>query len=137
MTPSEPTSGQLERSISQQLQAFYREKIGQRPTKAICQIFDDSLVTVLESTIAPVEQTLLDAGQGELAQTLRSELHRILKPQLKTLVEEITQVPVLSILMDSEFERGSSTVVAILASIPPVRDLEAIPKVRRPATPEK
>lgn len=137
MTHSEPTSGQLERTISQQLQAFYREKIGQRPSKAICQIFDDSLVTVLESTIAPAEQTLIEAGQMDLAQTLRSELHRILKPQLKTLVEEITQVPVLAIMMDSEFERGSSTVVAILASIPPVRDLETIPKVRRAVPPEK
>ncbi|MBF2067950.1 MAG: DUF2294 family protein [Calothrix sp. C42_A2020_038] len=42
MTTSNITRGQLERNVSQRLQAFYLEKVGRRPEKIICQFLTRS-----------------------------------------------------------------------------------------------
>jgi uncharacterized protein YbcI len=131
MTASEPTTGQVERIISQNLQNFYRERIGQRPAKVICQMFDKKVSVVLEDTVSPAERTLLDAGREESANRLRAELCEIIKPQLKTLIAEITESDVIVILMDFDLKSGYSSVTAILAEPPSVRDPESIPKAKK------
>lgn len=127
----EPTRAQLERSLVQRIQTLYREHLGQRPSKAIGQFFDEKLTIVLFATVSPAEQTLLDAGQEEFAEELRARLHRALKPQLKALIEEVIETDVVTVLMDSDLKSGFSSVTAVLVDSPPVRDRESIPKVKK------
>jgi uncharacterized protein YbcI len=131
MNETEPTRAQLERKIAQSLQNFYRERIGQRPSKAVCQFFDDTLTVVLRDTVAPAERTLLEAGREEHTSEFRIELHDAIKPELKVLIEEIVGTPVITVLIDSDLETGFSSITAILQHTPPVRDPESIPKVKK------
>jgi uncharacterized protein YbcI len=56
MTTPIQTRGQLERTLSQRIQAFYRDKLGHQPSKITCQISDRNLLIVLENSITPAEQ---------------------------------------------------------------------------------
>lgn len=129
MTTSEPTRGQLERTLSQQFQNLYREQIGQRPSKATCQFFNEKLTVVLYNTVSPAEKTLINTGREEFAKKLRFELHLAIVPQLKAIVESTIAVSVISVLIDSDLINGYSCFTVILENTPVVRDPQSIPKV--------
>lgn len=122
MTSSTPTRGQLERSLSQRIQALYRNQLGHRPAEVNCQIFDQKIVIVLENSITLPEQLLANNGQEELVEEIRSNLDAAIQPQLRELIEEIVGVPVEDLLSDAKLETGRSGMIAILADLPQTRD---------------
>ena len=89
MDPSYPTRGQLERTLSQRIQALYRTQLGHQPSKVTCQIFDEKIAIILENSITQPEQFLASNGQADLAEQVRSDLDKAIQPQLKALIEEV------------------------------------------------
>jgi uncharacterized protein YbcI len=131
MQASDPTRGQLERSLAQGIEALYRRELGHRPGKVSCRIFDDKIAIVLEESITPTEQLLANSGQEELAEKVRVDLDKALRPQLTQLIEETIGVSVTDILSDATLETGRTGAIAILSAPPQVRpNSEA--KVRKP-----
>jgi uncharacterized protein YbcI len=128
---SKPTRGQLERTLSQRLQALYREQLGHQPGKITCQLFDEKVAIILENSITQPEQLLADRGQAELAEQVRSQLDEAIQPRLKTLIEEVLGVPVLDLLSDATLETGRTGVIAVLEMTPEVRNPEAVPKIKK------
>lgn len=126
-----PTRGQLERILSQRLQAFYREQLGHQPSKVTCQLFDEKLAVIVENSITPPEQLLANSGQIELAEQVRSDLDKAIQPQLKALIEDVLSVSVLDILSDATLETGRTGIIAVLDITPEVRNPDAIPKVKK------
>lgn len=118
---SYPTRGQLERTLSQRIQALYRTQLEHQPSRVVCQIFDEKIAIVLEDSITQPEQLLVNKGQEELAEKVRSELDDALQPQLKELIEEVVGVAVIDLLSNSKIETGRAATVAILANPPQVR----------------
>ncbi len=92
-----PTRGQLERSLSQRIQAFYRARLGHQPSKVTCQLFDEKLAIILEDTITNAEGLLSEEGQHELAQQVRSNLDDAIEPKLIALIEEILESTLISL----------------------------------------
>ena len=45
------TKGELERQLSQKIQAFYRRQLGHQPSKVTCQLFDSKLAVIIEDSI--------------------------------------------------------------------------------------
>jgi uncharacterized protein YbcI len=131
MTSSIPTRGQLERSLLQQVQNLYREKLGQRPSGGVCQLFDDKLTIVLQNTVAPLEQTLFDSGLEENVKKLRVQWQEAIKIDLKALIQELVGTAIITILVDSDLESGYVSITAILTNSPEVRDPQSIPKANR------
>ncbi len=121
MDPSFPTRGQLERTLSQRIQALYRTQLEHRPSKVTCQIFDEKIAIVLEDSITQPEQLLVKSGQEELAEQVRSELDEALQPQLKALIEEVVGVTVVDLLSDAKLETGRTATVVILSETPQLR----------------
>lgn len=128
---SKPTRGQLERTLSQRLQALYREQLGHQPSKVTCQLFDEKLAIIVENSITPPEQLLADRGQAELAEQVRSQLDKAIQPQLKALIEEVLDVTVLDLLSDATLETGRTGIIAVLEVTPEVRNPDAVPKIKK------
>lgn len=128
---SKPTRGQLERLLSQRLQALYREHLGHQPGKVTCQLFDEKLAIIVEDSITPPEQLLASTGQIELAQQVHEDLEKAIQPLLKELIEDVLGVAVLDILSDATLETGRTGIIAVLDITPEVRNPEAIPKVKK------
>lgn len=125
------TAGQLEREISQKVQALYKKHLGHQPSKVTSQLFDEKLAIILENSVTPPERLLAEEGQIELALQVRADLNRAMQPQIKNLVENILQVEVLDTLSDATLNTGRTGIILILSDTPSVRNPEAIPKVRK------
>ncbi|MEO1430986.1 MAG: DUF2294 domain-containing protein [Cyanobacteria bacterium J06633_8] len=130
MKTSIPTRGQRERELSQRIQGLYSTQLGHRPTKVICQLFDDSLAIVMEDSITPAEKLLIEQGQEDLAQQVRSGLDDAIEPNLKKLIEEVLEVKVLDLMGDATLKTGRSGIVIVLSETPEVRNPDAIPKAK-------
>ena len=130
MTENLLTRGQLERKLSQEIQAFYRHHLGHQPSKVTCQFFDSKLAIILEDSITNAEQILLEEGKHDLAQKVRSNLDDAIQPELKKLIEQITEVEVLDTLSDATLNTGRTGIIAVLSHTPKVRNPESIPKLK-------
>ena len=124
------TRGQLERQLSQQIQAFYRHQLGHQPSKVTCQLFDTKLAIVIEDSITNAEQILVEEGKSDLAAKVRSNLDDAIQPELKQLIENITEVKVVDLLSDATLDTGRTGIIAVLSDIPKVRNPENIPKIK-------
>ncbi len=122
MDASYPTRGQIERALSQQIQAFYRNQLEHQPSRVVCQIFDEKIAIILDDSITKPEHIILNKGEEELSEKVRLELDEAIQPQLKALIEEVVGVPVIDILSNAKLETGRAATVAILANPPQVRN---------------
>lgn len=116
------TRGQLERTLSQRIEALYRNQLGHRPTKVTCHLFDEKMAIVMEDAVTPPEQLLAKNGQEELAEQVRDDLDRVLQPQLCDLISEVLGVAVREILSDAKLDTGRTGMIAILDAAPSTRE---------------
>jgi uncharacterized protein YbcI len=124
-----PTIGELERKISQRVSSLYNEKLGRRPSQIICHFFDSELVISLEDSITQIEKTLLESGHESLAEHIRTLLDKIIKHQLKIIIEEVINKPIIDLMSNTNLVTGRTGIVVILDQLPEVRNPESIPKV--------
>ncbi|WP_019503745.1 DUF2294 domain-containing protein [Pleurocapsa sp. PCC 7319] len=130
MDDNVPTRGQLERKLSQKIQAFYRQSLGHQPSKVTCQFFNTKLALVIEDSITSAEQILLEEGKNDLAKKVRSNLDDAIQPELKQLIEEVTGTGVVDILSDATLNTGRTGIIIVLDQIPKVRNPQSIPKAK-------
>ena len=123
METTGPTRGQLERTLSQRIQALYRTQLGHQPSKVTCQIFDEKIAIILEDSVTKPEQLLVESGREELAEKVRSDIDEVIRPQLKALIEEVMGIAVIDLLSDAKLDTGRSGTIAVLESTPQVRKL--------------
>lgn len=122
MTSSLPTRGQLERSLTQRIQALYRNQLGHRVESVACQIFDHRIALTLENSITQPEQLLANSGNDQLAEEVRSNLNQAIEPQIRELVEEVLGVSVVDFLSDAKLDTGRTGIIMVLSGSPRVRD---------------
>ncbi len=124
------TRGQLERKLSQDIQAFYRRHLGHQPSKVTCQLFENKLAIILEDSITNTEQILVEEGKTDLAEEVRSNLDDALHPELKKLIERIAKIEVVDILSDATFDTGRTGIIAILHDSPQLRNSNGLSKAK-------
>lgn len=130
MTENILTRGQLERKLSQEIQAFYRHYLGHQPSKVTCQLFDEKLAIIIENSLTTAEKVLMKEGQKDLAQKVRFNIDDAIKSELKQSIEKITAIEVIDLLNDTTIETERTGIIAVLNNTPQVRNPEAIPKVK-------
>jgi uncharacterized protein YbcI len=135
-TTSNPTRGQIQRTLAQRIQALYREQLGHQPSKVTCQLSDSNLTIILENSITQPEQLLAQIGRLELAQQVRSDLDEAIQPQLKTLIENILNVEVVELLSDATLKTGRTGIIALLTDTPNIRNSPLIYQSKK-KTPHK
>lgn len=80
------------------------------------------MIIAIENAISQPEKLLAQNGQEDLALQVRSPLESVLELQLKDLIKEILGVEVIDLLSDATLETGRTGTIAILESVPKVRD---------------
>ncbi len=128
---SKQTVGQMERAISQKMQALYKQHLGHQPSKVTCQLFDSKMAIIIEGSITQPERLLLEDGKADLAEKIRSDLSQAIKPQIKALIEEVLDVEVLDLMSDATIQTARTGIIVVLSETPSVRNPEAIPKVKK------
>lgn len=116
-----PTRGQLERQLSQTIQAIYREGFGHNPNKVACHIFDDKVAIIIENAVTSIEKLLIEHSQIDLAQDMRSAVERVFSLQIKQKISEILEVEIIDLIIESRLDGEYAGIVAILRNVPEVR----------------
>jgi uncharacterized protein YbcI len=124
----EPTIGQLEREISNRIRSLYNVKLGQRVGKIICHFFDTQLAITIENSVTLAEQTILRSGNNILAEKVRLDLDKIIKPLVQETIEEVIGKPINELMIYTSLTSGRTAIVTILEQLPAVRNPRAIPK---------
>jgi len=132
-----PTVGELQRTLSQTIQALYRNYLEHQPTRVTCQLLDTKLVIVLEDVLTQTETLLQDNGHKELAETVRDKIDSSLEPLLQEEIERILEVQVVDMLSDVTLETGRSAVVVILSDTPRVRQHKDVSSSRKTPIPQR
>jgi len=128
---SELTVGQLERQLSQKIQALYKEKLGHQPTKITCQIFDEKVAIVIENSITPAENLLVETGDNQLAEKVRTNLGEAIDPFIRETIETVLSVSVEDLLSDATIETGRTAILAVLAKTPAAKNIETVAKSKK------
>ena len=116
-----PTAGQIERNISQKINALYHSQISHRAKKIDCHLFDDKIIIFCEEVITPIEKLLLEESSFDLAHQIRTCLDSLLKTKIENLIEKIVQTKVDNCIYTTSIKTNSSVGIFILENAVQVR----------------
>ena len=123
-----PSVGELERGLSQDIQASYRNLIGSQPQKVLCHLFGNCIGIVIEQSLTAIEKLLAEQEDKSLANQVRRKVDDAFRQEIFTLVKQRLGVEASSVLLETSLESGTTGSIVVLVSLPQVRNLASIPK---------
>lgn len=115
------TKGQIEAAVTQALTKFEREHLGRGPRSARSHVVQDMVLVRLGGILSPAEKQLsLENGGADLIKQMRSRLVESSSHTLKSLVESVTGLGVVTMHTDISSRTGERIFVFVLE-----QDLEA------------
>jgi uncharacterized protein YbcI len=130
--------GRLLAAISTGIVKMMREHYGRGPLKAKTYALDDIIVCVLRGAgFTPLEQTMMDSGDGERIVAMREDFQGMMAESYKEMIEELTGRKVLAFLSQAHIEPDITLEVFFvdrpLDGFGAVEVLDAIRPTRRPS----
>lgn len=120
------TSGEIEAAICQVMSRFEQEYMGRGPKDVHAHLIGDLVVVRLKGVLTAAEQHLVNTLQAEKARDLlkqvRIQLIEAARPILEAMVQEITDVKVLSLHHDISTATGEEIVLFTLVGSPLFRE---------------
>lgn len=107
---------QLERSLCNQLQELYLERLAHSTGQVSCQLLNGNLTIVIEDSLTQPEQLLLEVRErpGVVAQ-VRSSLNDIIRPEVIELIEKTLNRKVVDFLSDTTLETSRTAAIVVLS----------------------
>ena len=120
------TRGELERNLSQSIQAFYRSKLGSRTEKVSCHLINEQVAIAIKNPLTPVETLLNGAADSQFARSLRDRIDTIIKQDLIATIENNLGVEVIAMTIDTTVDNNLTGIVALLSQKPKTRDSKRV-----------
>ena len=122
------TQGEIEAAVCEAMTRFQHEYMGRGPRDTRAHLVNDLLVVRLQGVLTAAEQHLVTTLPTEKGRDLLKEVHtqliEIARPELETLVKEITGVAIRSLHHDISTRTGEEVVVFTLVESPIVREMK-------------
>ena len=120
------TQGEIEAAICEGVRRFEQDYMGRGPKDIHTHLIGDLLIVRLRGVLTAAEQQLvgsLPAEKGrELLKQVRTQLIETARPVLEAMVQEVTDVKVISLHHDISTLTGEEVVLFTLATSPVFRD---------------
>ena len=120
------TQGEIEAAICEGINRFEQDYMGRGPKEIHAHLIGDLLVIRLRGVLTAAEQHLaesLPAEKGrDLLKQVRTHLIETARPVMEALIEEITDVKVVSLHHDISTSTGEEVVLFTLAESPYLRE---------------
>jgi uncharacterized protein YbcI len=118
----------MEKAICDGVAAFAQEFMGRGPKNIHAFLIDDLLVVRLQGVLSPAEQQLVNTLPPEngrnLLKQVRTQLMEAGRTAMEAMVENITQIKVISLHHDISTIHGEEVVVFTLAEPPSCREIK-------------
>jgi uncharacterized protein YbcI len=122
------TQGEIESAISEGMSRFEQEYMGRGPTDVRVHLIDELVVVRLKGVLTAAEQHLVKTLQPEkgrdLLKQVRTHLIETARPMMEAMVQEITQIKVVSLHHDISTMSGEEIVLFTLAESPVYREVK-------------
>ena len=120
------TQGEIEAAACEAISRFEQEYMGRGPKDTHTYLIGDLLVIRLQGVLTAAEQHLVkslpaEKGRGLLKQ-VRIQLMETARPVLEAMIQEVTDVKVLSLHHDISTVTGEELVIFTLAEPPGFRE---------------
>jgi uncharacterized protein YbcI len=119
------TQGEIEAAICEGVTRFEQQYMGRGPKAINAYLLGDLLVVRLRGVLTAAEQQLvksLPAEKGrDLLKQVRTHLVETARPMMEAMIEQVTEVKVLSMHHDISTVTGEEVVVFTLAAEPVFR----------------
>jgi uncharacterized protein YbcI len=120
------TQGEIEAAICHGISRFEQEYMGRGPKAIHAHLIGDLLVVRLQGVLTAAEQQLvrsLPVEKGrDLLKQVRTHLVETARPVMVAMVEEVTEVKVVSLHHDISTATGEEVVLFTLAEFPCFRE---------------
>ncbi len=131
MVQTLPTRGEMERNLSQSVQAFYRNQLGCRTDKVSCHILNNQVAIAIENPITPIEKLLNNTGDERFINDLRDRIDTLVKQELLSQLKTVLGVEVMALTIDTALDNNLTGVIALLAQKPAIRDAKRNSKSKK------
>ncbi|PSB05518.1 hypothetical protein C7B62_25045 [Pleurocapsa sp. CCALA 161] len=121
MTNNVPSRGEMERNLSQSIQAFYRDRLSCRVGKISCHIFGNQVAIIVENSVTSLERVLNNSEDQNFVRDLRNRIDCIVKSELITKIKQIIGVEVIDLTIDTTLEHNFTGVLVLLNEMPQTR----------------
>jgi uncharacterized protein YbcI len=111
-------NGQLSAAISNTVVQALARTTGRGPTKARTTIGENSVFVVLQDSLTLGEQTLTDAGQGQVVLDLRRRWQGVMEVDVSREIEELTGRKVVGFMSDNHIDPDLAVEVFVLEPLP-------------------
>lgn len=106
-------SDNLEQVLVERILSLYINKLGHQPEDIYCRLLDNKLTIVIENAITKPEKLLIAAGYHEIVEKARSSIEKILRPEFKKIIEEVTNSQVSNILFATHLDTNYVSIIAL------------------------
>ena len=121
------TQGEIEAAVCEGISRFEQEYMGRGPKDIRTHLIGDLLLVRLQGVLTAAEQHLvktLPAEKGrDLLKQVRTQLTEMARPVLEALVQETTDIKVMSLHHDISTVTGEEVVIFTLAGSPAFREI--------------
>lgn len=117
-TPTKLVDGHLAAAISTAVVHLLAERTGKGPTKAKTTLGENGVFVVLEDTLTKGERHLAEAGQEASVLHTRRLWQRVMREDMRNIVEDLTGRRVVGFLSDNHIDPDLAVEVFVLEPIP-------------------
>jgi len=103
----------VESLLSQRIRDIYQDRLEHELDNISYQLFDCTLIIMLEGTITLPEKLLKNNDRHCLAEEVRKLIDSIIHPQIQSSIEDILNVRVVDFLSDTTIEQNMTGAIAI------------------------
>lgn len=121
MVNNVPSRGEMERNLSQSIQALYRDQLSCRVGKISCHIFGQQVAIVIENSVTSLEKLLNNSEDQSFVGDLRIRIDRIIKSELIAKIKQNLGVEVIDLTIDTTLEHNFTGILALLNEMPQIR----------------
>jgi uncharacterized protein YbcI len=124
MDPNGPQSARALADITEALVRFHRQYYGKGPTQAKSYSINDTVVCMLWGGFTTVEKTLIDSGNEEAVQSIRTTFQRAMENEFVGTVQEVTNRHVLAYMSQVHTNPDISVEIFVLEPGKPLEPAE-------------
>lgn len=106
-------SGNVDQILVERIQSLFLDKLGHQPEDVYCRFLDNKLTIVIENAITKPEKLLMAAGYEEIVKKARGSIEKILQPEFKQIIEEVTNSDVSNILFATHLDTNYVSIIAL------------------------
>src|SRR3954468_13445095 len=110
----EHSSGELSAAISNTVVRALARTTGRGPTKAKTTLGENGVFVVLQDSLTVGEQSLTDAGEGQVVLDLRRRWQAVMEADVSREIEELTGRKVIGFMSDNHIDPDLAVEVFVL-----------------------